>query len=130
MSGKPKDKKRRSKIDPPTVPMKGKRPKPGSRAVKEVRHYQLSAGYLIPRKTFERRVRAILLEYTDDPKLDQGAKDTLQWDLENVIEAVMRRARDRAETLNLKTCTPKHLEAIVKDDMYIGSFVPACTEGI
>lgn len=129
MNGKPKDKKRRSKIDPPAVLIK-KRPRPGSRATKEVRRYERSADYLIPRKTFDRAIRRILLQYTDEPKLDQGAKDALQWDLESVIGDVLGRTQDRAELLGRKTCTAKHLDDTTKDDRYIGSFVPAFTEGL
>ncbi len=110
---------------------KKKRPRPGSRACREVRQYQLSSDFLIPRKTLDRLIRLRLLQHTDEPKLDQGAKDALQWDLEYIMCDVLMNTRKRAELLGRKTCTAQHLTDTIKDnERYIGSFVPADTTGV
>ncbi len=121
------DKNRSAKVKPVVL----KRPRPGSRACREVRSYQLTSDFLIPRKTLDRLIRLRLRLHTDEPKLDQGAKDALQWDLECVVCDVLRTTRKRAELLGRKTCTAQHLTDTIKDtERYIGSFIPANTTGV
>lgn len=129
MSGKAKNKKRSPKVAS-AIQKKRPKPRPGSRAVREVRDYQRTFGFLIPLKTFDRAIRLQLRQYTEEPKLDKGAREALQWDLENTICDVLIRTRERARLLGRKTCTAQHLLDTIKDDRYTGSFGPPNTAGL
>ena len=79
----------------------------------------------------DRLIRRHLHQYTREPKLDQAAKDALQWDLECIICDVLGQTRKRAELLGRKTCTAQHLADTIKDNRrFLGSFVAANAAGV
>ena len=70
-------------VQVPTLGNKGRRFRPGEKALREIRHYQRATNLLIPRATFARVAADILATIDSSKKLQPNAVEALQ----NVTEA-------------------------------------------
>lgn len=83
--------------------------RPGTVALREIRHYQASTVNLIPHASFQRLVREIALGYRDDIRFQKSALDALQESSEAYLVGMFEDANLCAIHAKRVTVTPKDL---------------------
>jgi histone H3/H4 len=91
---------------------KPRRYRPGTVAIREIRHHQKSGNLLIPKRCFMRLVREIAQEYSSDIRFAKNTFIALQEATEDALVDVMKRAQLNAIHCNRTTIMKQDMKLI------------------
>ena len=108
------DKVRASSDAAKKSPRKPHRFRPGTVALRQIRKYQKSTEFLIPKLSFERVVRETAQEFKDDVRFSKHALANLQAAAEAYLTDLNKEAMTTCCDFGLKTLTTKGLQTVLR----------------